>query len=67
VLKGVTDADYKFITVEVGRAGRQTDGGTFAASTLYQLLEDSKFNVPDAQYLPNSLKKVPDILIWNKA
>jgi hypothetical protein len=67
VLKGVADADYKFITVEVGGTGRQSDGETFAACTLYQLLEDSKFDVPDAQYLPNSLKKVPNVSIGYEA
>jgi hypothetical protein len=67
VLQGVSDADYKFIIFEVGGARRQSDGGTFAASTLYQRLEDNKFNVPDAQYLPNSLIKVPNVLIGDEA
>jgi hypothetical protein len=53
VLQGVADAYYKCIAVKLKGAGRQSDGGIFVASTLYQLLEGNKFNVPDAQYLPN--------------
>jgi hypothetical protein len=67
MLQGVADADYKFITVEVGGAGRQNDGGTFAAYILYQLSEYSEFDVPDAQQLQNSLIRVPDVSIGNKA
>jgi len=35
VLQGVADADKKFLTVEVGARGKQSDGGTFVSSTLF--------------------------------
>jgi len=34
VLQGLVDANYKFITVDVGGFGKQSDGGTFLASDL---------------------------------
>jgi hypothetical protein len=58
------EEDYKF---KVGGAGWQSDGGTFAASTLYMLLEDKKFNVPDTEHLPHSLIKALNVLIGDEA
>jgi hypothetical protein len=37
--KGVADADKKFITIEVGARGKQSDEGTFSSLTLFQLLQ----------------------------
>jgi urease accessory protein UreH len=37
LIQDVADADYKFITVEVSAAGRQSDGEIFATSTLYKI------------------------------
>jgi hypothetical protein len=57
----------QIINLLLSKLEEQSNGGKFAASMLYQLLEDSKFNVPDAQYLPNSLIKVPNVLIGDEA
>jgi EAL domain-containing protein (putative c-di-GMP-specific phosphodiesterase class I) len=38
-LQEVVDADKKFIAMEVGTRGKQTDGGSFSSSTLFQLLQ----------------------------
>lgn len=67
VLQAVADADYKFIAIEVGGAGRQSDGGTFTASTLYKLLESNAFNVPEPQCFPGSLIVSPCVLIGDEA
>nr|CAI5838516.1 unnamed protein product [Callosobruchus analis] len=46
VLQGIADANYKFIAVEVGAYGRQSDGGTFSDSNIYQRLEAKTLNIP---------------------
>lgn len=67
MLQGVADADKKFITIEVGAKGKQSDGGIFAASTLFQLLNKNKFNVPPNKELPGTIIKLPHVLIGNEA
>lgn len=66
-LQGVADADNKFLTIEVGAQGKQSDGGIFTTSTLFNLLETKNFNVPSDKKLPNSDAKVPHVLIGDEA
>lgn len=67
VLQGVADADKKFLTIEVGGRGKQSDGGTFIASTLFNLLEAKQFCVPPDQELPGSNIKLPNVMIGDEA
>lgn len=67
VLQGVSDADYKFIIVEVGGKGKQSDGGTFHFSRLNRLLTENRFNVPPPQILPGSNLNLPYVLIGDEA
>lgn len=67
VLQGVADADKKFITIEVGARGKQSDGGTFSSSALFHLLESSQFNMPPDKELPGTAIKVPHVLIGDAA
>lgn len=46
VLQGVADADKKIIFIEVGFRGKQSDEGTFAASTLFQHIQSNTFYHP---------------------
>jgi len=66
VLQGVADADKKFIFIEVGSRGKQSDGGTFAASTLFQHLQSNTFVPPDKE-LPGITIKLPYVLIGDEA
>lgn len=67
VLQGVADADKKFITIEVGGRGKQSDGGTFSSSTLFHLIENNRFNIPPEKKLPGTNIKVPHVLIGDEA
>lgn len=67
VLMAVADADKKFLIVEVGARGKQSDGGTFSASQLYQQLEANEFNVLPDQSIPGTNAKVPIVLIGDEA
>ncbi|PNF40028.1 hypothetical protein B7P43_G11634, partial [Cryptotermes secundus] len=67
VLQGVSDPEYKFITIDVGAKGSQNDGGTFAASSLCASLESKNFNMPPDCELPMSSEKLPNVLIADEA
>lgn len=66
VLQGVADANCKFITIEVGGYGKQSDGGTFSSSQLYQQLKNRQFLPADTQ-LPDSDVLVPYVLVGDEA
>ena len=40
VLQSVADSESRFIFIDIGAYGKQSDGDTLSASTLYQFLED---------------------------
>jgi len=46
VLLALVDADYKFIAVDVGSYGRNSDGGFFSKSIIGKRLSSNTFNVP---------------------
>nr|XP_023011702.1 protein ANTAGONIST OF LIKE HETEROCHROMATIN PROTEIN 1-like [Leptinotarsa decemlineata] len=51
VLQSLVDARYKFISIEVGSYGKQSDGGIFTTSSLYYHLEQNTFCVPGSKTL----------------
>lgn len=67
VLQGVVDARYKFIAIDVGGYGKQSDGGTFQASELYKALVDKKLALPDSMPLPESNAEAPYVFIADEA
>lgn len=67
MLQAVVDADYKFICIEVGGKGRQSDGGTFFYSKLHNLLMNDQFKAPSPQCLPGSNIRLPFVLIGDEA
>ena len=54
VLQGLADARYRFISIDVSAYGKQSDGGIFRYSSLYQFLSSNNFNVPNSRKLPLS-------------
>ncbi|GBP55261.1 Protein ALP1-like [Eumeta japonica] len=67
VLQAVADAKKRFITIEVGGRGKQSDGGTFNASSLNRLLERGAFNIPEPRTLPNSNITAPYVIVADEA
>lgn len=67
VLQGVADADYRFVTVDIGAYGKQSDGGTFKSSDLYYLLENKIIETPKVNNLPLSNMQAPFVLIGDEA
>jgi len=46
VLQAVADSESKFIFVDTGACGKDSDGGTLAASASYRFLEDFESALP---------------------
>lgn len=67
VLQGVADAEKKFVIVDVGARGKQSDGGTFASSKLCNFISNNNLNVPPEKNLPGTNIKVPHVLIGDEA
>lgn len=62
-LQAVTDANGKFLIVDVGGLGRQSDSGLFRSSSLYRLLERGALNVPAPHLLPDTNITVPYVIV----
>lgn len=67
VLQAVADARYKFITVDVGGYGKQSDGGTFQASEMYRALKEKKLQFPEPSFLPGTQVKAPYVFVGDEA
>ena len=52
VLMALVDADYKFMTVDVGAPGAGSDGGVFANMELRECFEDGSIGLPPPAPLP---------------
>lgn len=67
VLQALVDANYKFINIDVGGYGKQSDGGTFKASDLYKKLINGTLNLPEDSPLPGSDLFMPFVIIADEA
>lgn len=67
VLQAVADANCKFITINVGGYGKQSDGGTFQASGLYRALVENKLEIPEPTALPHTNVVAPFVFIADEA
>lgn len=63
----MADANKRFLTIEVGGRGKQSDGGTFNASSLNRLLERGAFNMPEPRTVPNSNITAPYVIVADEA
>jgi len=67
VLMALVDAHYKFIAVDIGAYGRNSDGGIFSNSNFGKALERNKLNIPDGKPLPGTSEKSPFTMIGDEA
>lgn len=69
VLMAVVDANYKFIMIDVGSYGGNSDGGVFAHSSFGKawLTNDHNLNLPERQALPSTENPLPLILVADEA
>ena len=59
ILMAVVDAEYKFLYIDVGAIGSESDGGVFAKSELAKLLQEHGMNLPPPDKLPNAPEDSP--------
>lgn len=67
VLQALVDANYKFISIDVGGYGKQSDGGTFRASGLHQRLLNGTLQLPENSVLPESNTNMPYVMLADEA
>ena len=68
-LLALVDANYKFIYVDIGEYGSNTDGNVFQFSNFGKLYIDYKLNVPPIKRLPNFPQegKMPHVIVADEA
>jgi hypothetical protein len=63
----VTDATYKFVTVNVGSYGKDSDAGVFDACPLRRGIESGRINFPEETILPGSTITAPFVFLGDEA
>lgn len=63
----VVDADYRFLTVDIGAYGSTSDGGVFKASAFGKALSAGRVNFPQSKTLPGTNVEVPHVLVGDEA
>ncbi|KAH8033532.1 hypothetical protein HPB51_013609 [Rhipicephalus microplus] len=67
VLLAVVDSDYKFVIVDVGAYGKQSDGGVLEQSKFGCRLENGKLHIPRDLELPNTSYSAPCVFVGDEA
>lgn len=67
LLVALVDANYKFLYVNVGAAGRDGDAGVFSNSSLKKALDDNSLNVPSPLTLEGMTNKLHHHIVGDDA
>uniref|UniRef100_A0A1X7VH05 DDE Tnp4 domain-containing protein n=1 Tax=Amphimedon queenslandica TaxID=400682 RepID=A0A1X7VH05_AMPQE len=69
VLLAICDSEYRFILVDIGEAGRQSDGGVLLNSAFGQALETNSLFIPAPSPLPNDSngQPLPYVIVGDEA
>lgn len=67
VLFAVSDANYKFILVDVGAKGRESDGGVFERSDFGQLFLNSALDIPPPVHSALLGEDIPYVFVGDDA
>lgn len=63
----VADANYKLLYIDVGRNGRNSDGGVFNTCSFARAMDGGKLNIPPPKPLPGRDISVPYVLVADEA
>lgn len=67
VLMAISDAHYKFIMIDVGAYGKDSDGGVLINTELHTHLESGIIQLPESKQLPDSEIKAPYVFLGDEA
>jgi len=67
VSPGVADSESRFIFMDIGGYGKQSDGGTFSASTFYYFLEDFESTLTKSARFEGSAAEMPFVILGDEA
>lgn len=68
ILQAVVDAEGKFVIVDVGEAGKNSDGGVFMSSTFGCMFRDQNLNLPKPRTLhTNNCIEFPYVFVGDEA
>jgi len=65
-LQAIVDAKYKFMTVDIGAYGRQSDSGVFSESSVFRHLEVGSFNLPPPRQIPRTNITLSYVLVGDQ-
>ena len=54
VLLALVDANYRFLYLDVGAVGAESDGGVWARTRLSAMCDEQNLNLPEPELLPNA-------------
>lgn len=67
VLLAIADADYRFLYIDVGSYGKDSDSTIFQNSSFFHKLENGDLNLPPSKPLPGMNKNVPHVFLGDEA
>ena len=67
VLLAVCDAQYKFILVDIGDSGRNSDGGVFTSSNLGYAIDHNLLGMPKPEEIGSSGQFFPYVFVGDEA
>lgn len=67
ILMATVDADYKFITVDIGAMGRFSDGNVFASSGLGKKMMRHTLQLPNPEQIPTIAESLPYVFVGDEA
>jgi hypothetical protein len=67
VLLAVVDPKYRFLVVDVGSYGKNSDGGIFEKSNLGKCIENGKLQLPSPNPLTPNAEPLPHVIVADEA
>ncbi|KAB0804981.1 hypothetical protein PPYR_01951 [Photinus pyralis] len=67
VLLAMVDPEYRFIAVDVGGYGKNSDGGLFNNSRMGKALQNNTFGMPEDRPITENGKPLPFVIVGDEA